>query len=92
MSRLTREKRHQRIADAEKRRQYRIAHGLEEPDQAGARDGPTPAAVDDQSPVAPGADRPQENDDCQEAAAAGENVYRDFEGRKRPVKKWLGIW
>jgi hypothetical protein len=74
-----REQRHRRIEDAEKRRQFRVAHGLEEPMEkdleksgAGAGEG---GGVDVQSPV---------------AAEGGEFV--DFEGKKRPVKKWLGIW
>ncbi|KAL1965547.1 hypothetical protein VTN77DRAFT_5631 [Rasamsonia byssochlamydoides] len=89
-SRLTREKRHRRIEDAEKRRQYRIAHGLEEPDQAGSRDGPK--MVDDQSPVAPGADQPEKNDPHTSEEPVGEDEFRDFEGKRRKVKKWLGIW
>lgn len=78
----TREKRRRRVDDAEKRRQYRVAHGLEEPnekDLAGA-DGKE-VAVDDQSPVA----KEQQGED-------DKNVYVDWEGNKRPVKKWLGIW
>ncbi|KKK13248.1 hypothetical protein P175DRAFT_0517814 [Aspergillus ochraceoroseus IBT 24754] len=87
----TREKRHRRIEDAEKRRQYRIAHGLEEPDAAEEAKGAE--AVDDQSPIAV---------DVAAASAAGVNAnvnenehageYVDWEGKKRPVKKWLGIW
>lgn len=67
-----REQRHRRIEDAEKRRQYRVAHGMEEPsekDQA--------KVADDQSPV---------------AAEAAEGEFVDWEGKKKPVKKWFGIW
>lgn len=74
-----REQRHRRIEDAEKRRQFRVAHGLEEPNEkdveksgAGQNGG---ESVDVQSPV---------------AGEGGEFV--DFEGKRRPVKKWLGIW
>ncbi|GFF50951.1 hypothetical protein IFM58399_08941 [Aspergillus lentulus] len=74
----TREKRLKRVEDAEKRRQYRIAHGLEEPDEKTER--PTAEVVDDQSPVAV------------DAPAVGAEEYVDWEGKKRPVKKWLGIW
>ncbi|KAH3028512.1 hypothetical protein KXW60_000117 [Aspergillus fumigatus] len=74
----TREKRLKRVEDAEKRRQYRIAHGLEEPNEKSERQ--TPEVVDDQSPVA--VDIP----------AVGPDEYVDWEGKKRPVKKWLGIW
>ncbi|OKL61263.1 hypothetical protein UA08_03193 [Talaromyces atroroseus] len=46
-SMIARENRHKRIEDAEKRRQYRIAHGLEEPEKAAS-----PVVEDDQSPIA----------------------------------------
>ncbi|KAJ5645245.1 hypothetical protein N7507_011256 [Penicillium longicatenatum] len=73
-----REKRHARIEDAEKRRQYRVAHGLEEPaEEKEAVDDQSPIAVDEQSPVA--------------VANQGEE-YVDFDGKRKPVKKWLGIW
>ncbi|RAL06533.1 uncharacterized protein BO97DRAFT_380203 [Aspergillus homomorphus CBS 101889] len=86
-SQLTREKRRQRVEDAEKRRQYRIAHGLEEAPEAeeGAAAAPVAAAgkeaVDEQSPVA--------RDVQVEGADA---TFVDWEGKRRPVKKWLGIW
>ncbi|KAE8363311.1 hypothetical protein BDV27DRAFT_130125 [Aspergillus caelatus] len=75
----TREKRHQRIEDAEKRRQYRIAHGLEEPTEEQGK--AETEVIDDQSPIAADAETKQ-----------GSGEYVDWEGKKRPVKKWLGIW
>jgi hypothetical protein len=90
-SMLTREKRHRRIEDAEKRRKYRIAHGLEEPDDADATEA---ANVDNPSPLAANAvdlDPQQQRNDPVVEGSTGEQ-YRDFEGRQRPVKKWLGIW
>lgn len=75
-----REQRHQRIEDAEKRRQFRVAHGLEEPteqDQERAAQQDEKQKQDEQSPI---------------AAAAEGGEYVDWEGKKRPVKKWLGIW
>ncbi|KAJ5380526.1 uncharacterized protein N7496_002954 [Penicillium cataractarum] len=83
-----REQRHRRVEDAEKRRQYRIAHGLEEaPEKEGATpaqagdDGQSPAAVDLVA-VTPAGD----------AAGVGGEEFVDWEGKKKPVKKWLGIW
>lgn len=68
-----REQRHRRIEDAEKRRQYRVAHGMEEPtEQDKEKQG---EKIDEQSPV---------------AVEGGEFV--DWEGKRKPVKKWLGIW
>jgi hypothetical protein len=89
---LTREKRHQRIEDAEKRRRYRIAHGLESPDEEGiALTKPTEGGqVDNQSPKA--ADIPEGDQSAEKIASAAEEEYMDFQGRKRPIKKWLGVW
>ncbi|KAJ6010827.1 hypothetical protein N7451_002239 [Penicillium sp. IBT 35674x] len=74
-----REKRHARIEDAEKRRQYRIAHGLEEP----AEEEKEQVVVDDQSPIAA---------DVATEGAPKQGEYVDFEGKRKPIKKWLGIW
>lgn len=68
-----REQRHRRVEDAEKRRQYRVAHGLEEPNEQEKKE----EVKDDQSPV---------------AAETGDGQFVDWEGKKKPVKKWLGIW
>ena len=75
-----REKRHARIEDAEKRRQYRVAHGLEEPAEEEKEEQ---AVVDDQSPIAV---------DVAPEGAAVQGEYVDFDGKRKPVKKWLGIW
>lgn len=84
-----REQRHRRVEDAEKRRQYRIAHGLEEEPKkkegeaaVEGVDGQSPVAVDVAADVA-GAGGV--------GAGAGEE-FVDWEGKKKPVKKWLGIW
>ncbi|KAL4781614.1 hypothetical protein BJX76DRAFT_11457 [Aspergillus varians] len=81
----TREKRRRRVDDAEKRRQFRVAHGMEEPSEAergeGGKEG-VQDVVDDQSPIAIEA----------QGLGQGEEGFVDWEGKKRPVKKWLGIW
>ncbi|KAJ5773002.1 hypothetical protein N7457_007898 [Penicillium paradoxum] len=69
-----REQRHRRIEDAEKRKQYRIAHGLEEAEQE-KKD----VEIDTQSPVAV-------------EGKEGTPEFVDWEGNRKPVKKWLGIW
>lgn len=74
-----REQRHRRVEDAEKRKQYRVAHGLEEAEPE--KKNEESKEVDLQSPVAAAA---------LEGAEGKEFV--DWEGNKRPVKKWLGIW
>lgn len=76
-----REQRHRRVEDAEKRRQYRVAHGLEEASEQDAQAQPQSVAqVDDQSPIA-GA-----------APVDGNAEFVDWDGKRKPVKKWLGIW
>lgn len=76
-----REQRHRRVEDAEKRKQYRVAHGLEEAEPEKKEEGGN--EVDSQSPVAAveGAE-----------GAEGAKEFVDWEGNKKPVKKWLGIW
>jgi hypothetical protein len=71
-----REQRHRRVEDAEKRKMYRVAHGLEEEDVK-QENGKKKEEVDVQSPV---------------AVEVGEGEFVDWEGKKRPVKKWFGIW
>lgn len=78
----TREKRKRRVEDAEKRRQFRVAHGLEEPSEEDQGQKGKEAEIDDQSPVAVEA----------QGQARGGEEYVDWEGKKKPVKKWLGIW
>lgn len=78
----TREKRRRRVEDAEKRRQFRVAHGLEEPSEEHQGQKEKEAEIDDQSPVAVEA----------QGQARGGGEYVDWEGKKKPVKKWLGIW
>ncbi|KAJ6008429.1 hypothetical protein N7540_012405 [Penicillium herquei] len=72
-----REQRHRRVEDAEKRKQYRIAHGLEE--------APETETVDDQSPIAV-------ESSTASAPQGKSDAYVDFEGNVKPVKKWFGIW
>lgn len=89
-SQLTRERRHRRVEDAEKRRQFRIAHGLEEPEKNGSTD-----VEDDQSPVAKDVDASSSSSSSSPSSSpqGSESLeYRDFSGQVRPVKKWLGIW
>lgn len=82
-STMTREKRLQRVEDAEKRKRYRVAHGLEEDDATSVATAQE-KEVDDQSPVAVDVDSKGQGQD--------QGTYVDWEGNKKPVKKWLGIW
>lgn len=85
---LAREKRLSQGQDMMKRRQYRVEHGLEEetherPSTLGEGQGVAAGTGDDQSPVAA---------EGEGEGGAGKEEYVDFEGKRRPVKKWLGIW
>lgn len=73
-----------------KRRQFRIEHGMEEETHerpsslgkdvgVGGDDGQSPVAVEGEG-------------DGRSGNGAGKEEYVDFEGKRRPVKKWLGIW
>jgi hypothetical protein len=86
-----REQRHRRVEDAEKRRQYRIAHGLEDaPEKEGVVSG---EMVDDgQSPVAVDVATAAAGDVAGVGGAGASQEFVDWEGKKKPVKKWLGIW
>lgn len=77
------EKRLQRFGDAQKRHQYRVAHGISE----GPLVGPEVDAFGDRAREAAAEAREEER-----KKGEGEEGYVDFEGRRRPVKKWLGIW
>jgi hypothetical protein len=84
-SMVARENRHKRVEDAEKRRQYRIAHGLEEPSKVAS-----PIVEDDQSPIAPPMAAAAETAAVAPEGAAQVAVVEG--GEKRAPKRWLGIW
>ncbi|PGH08508.1 hypothetical protein AJ80_07828 [Polytolypa hystricis UAMH7299] len=74
----TAERRKQNMGDVEKRKAYRRAHGLEKEEEAAEGEGQQ-VGGDGVVAVAGG-----------EGAAAAE--YADWEGRRKPIKKWFGIW
>lgn len=84
-----REQRHRRVEDAEKRRQYRIAHGLEEGPEK--KEGEAAAeGADEQSPVA--VDVATDVAGAGSVRAGADEGFVDWEGKRKHVKKWLGIW
>ncbi|EAS34071.3 uncharacterized protein CIMG_05095 [Coccidioides immitis RS] len=86
----TTEKRKRNVDDVQKRKEYRIAHGLEEPDVKPESDENSPQRNDadgEAGAVAVAASG------TREGGQPGEGeTYVDWEGKKRPVKKWFGIW
>ncbi|KAL8720487.1 MAG: hypothetical protein Q9225_002675 [Loekoesia sp. 1 TL-2023] len=103
----TAERRKKKVDDVEKRSRYRKAHGLDEdlgfedlPAKSHAKSvGPAlssqnlSAQVDSPSTgkAAPNAAEAQSKA-ASMAAQGDQSTYVDFEGRRRPVKRWLGIW
>lgn len=89
----TAERRRKKVEDVQKRSEYRKAHGMDKEEGLGgwtAREkgeemGPA-LRVEGQRVGADGAMGTTVRVD------EGETVYKDWEGRKKPVKKWLGIW
>lgn len=80
----TAERRKRKVDDVQKRSQYRKAHGLDQEEGFGGW-----SAKDSQSPVvAETAGEPI----LDVESGTGSATYSDWEGKKRPIKKWLGIW
>lgn len=103
VSEQTAERRRQKVADVRKRSEYRKAHGMDGGE--GMFGGWT--ARSDTEVMGPGLREgggevraPSPETTMELAKATVENVegkaeeatYVDFEGKKRPVKKWFGIW
>lgn len=85
----TTEKRKRNVDDVQKRKEYRIAHGLEEPDGTEREAQEKKAAVEGEVVAAVA------TAGAQDGGKLGEHedgTYVDWEGKRKPVKKWLGIW
>ena len=91
------------MEDVQKRNSYRIAHGLADENGQGLGGW---LAKSDNEVLSPGlkvdgaVGRPVGVEPGQEVETKGrvkngdgrESLNNDWEGRKKPVKKWLGIW
>ena len=96
----TAERRKKRVEDVEKRSKYRKAHGLENDQGFGGWTAKTDSELMGPAIKLGGAvGEPVKAEGAGQeqgvAATVGDgdpNTYVDFEGRKRPVRKWLGIW
>jgi hypothetical protein len=78
-SQETAERRKKNIDDVQKKNSYRKAHGIV--DEEGL--GPW-KPLEDRNALRHGAGMTD--------GSAAENTYVDWERKRRPVKKWLGIW
>ena len=100
----TAEKRKKDVEDVQKRSTYRRAHGLESDDSQGL--GGWTARSDEEvsspslrvdGPIIrkPALDIPNEHSESSTVTPHDDHkdsLYLDWEGKKKPVKKWLGIW
>jgi len=97
----TAERRRKSVEDVQKRALYRKAHGLDKEQGLG---GWTAKGDDEllgpavKSDARSGGDGVIASDVrangtvAVDGPKADKGVYVDFEGRRKPVKKWLGIW
>lgn len=103
----TAERRKKKVDDVQKRSRYRKAHGLEDERGFGgwtaksdaeslgpalpAPDSPAQTSAPSNDKISPEtAGAPSRGDSM--IAEDDRSSYIDFEGRRRPIKKWLGIW
>ncbi|KAL8920082.1 MAG: hypothetical protein Q9208_006435 [Pyrenodesmia sp. 3 TL-2023] len=98
------ERRKKKVDDVQKRSRYRKAHGLENDEGFGGWTAKTDAEL--LGPALPSQDIPDRIEgppadkivtnaadvEPKSVSLAAKDQYVDFEGKRRPVKKWLGIW
>lgn len=98
------ERRKRSVEDVQKRSTYRRAHGLESEDSQGL--GGWTARSDEETlgpslqvegpisrrPINAVSGEPAESDLAANSGDTTEAAYVDSEGRRKPVKKWLGVW
>jgi hypothetical protein len=95
----TADRRRRKVEDVQKMSEFRRAHGLETKWGEGEGLGGWTSKREGET-LGSGIDvEDRDEDEGKEVVGVGEGVvegekgvYRDWEGRKRPVKKWLGIW
>ena len=89
----TQERRKRELEDIQKRNTYRIAHGLKEANSQGMGAWTYKDSVDTgERSTAPDGIAGMASDESKASHRSRNKVYVDWEGNKRPVKKWLGIW
>ncbi|KAL8952155.1 MAG: hypothetical protein Q9222_001909 [Ikaeria aurantiellina] len=104
----TAERRKKKVEDVQKRSRYRRAHGLENEQGIGGWTAksnaeslgpavPTQALASENTMPAPENMANESVDGKMDQAVDRQggtepSTFLDFEGKKRPVKRWLGIW
>lgn len=90
ISAQTAERRRKKVEDVQKRAEFRKAHGMDSDEGFGGW-----TAKSDSERLGPALETGAAGAGAmvEERATADEKgVYTDFEGRRKPVRKWLGIW
>ncbi|KAG6991331.1 hypothetical protein G7Y79_00053g088140 [Physcia stellaris] len=94
-SQVVAEMRQKRLDDIEKRNAYRKAHGIKDPQGVwgfGRRLEYYDSKEDVEKAVGEVARAEDASPVTAEPAAVGKGEYLDFEGKRKPLKKWFGIW
>ncbi|MCJ1381531.1 hypothetical protein MMC17_004642 [Xylographa soralifera] len=99
ISAVTAERRKKKVEDVQKRAQYRKAHGLDKGEGLGQWTAKTdeemlgPSLKTDRAVgVEVGAGSGIGLGKAVDENVAQDNLYVDWEGKKKPIKKWFGIW
>ena len=92
-----REHRQRRVADAEKRRQFRVAHGMEdgrffELSNNSTSNSDAAAVTGEIEGGGEEVSQSQSQSQAKEKAQPVQEEYVDWEGNRTPVKKWFGLW
>lgn len=89
------EMRQKRLDDIQKRNAYRKAHGIKDPQGVwgfGRRLEYYDSKEDVEKEVGEVAQAGDASPVSTEPAVAAKGEYVDFEGKRKPLKKWFGIW
>ena len=86
--------RQRKIDDVRKRNAYREAHGIRDPQGVWSFGRRLEYYADKEDMEKHSGDTPQAEDASPVAAepTVGKGVYVDWEGKRKPIKKWFGIW
>ena len=94
----TAERRRKKLEDLQKRAAYRKAHGLEKPQGFGGwltkpdEESSVSVTMAGDTPATALATVESSGSTNERSVPQEKNAYVDWEGRRRPIKKWLGIW
>lgn len=83
------EKRLQKFGDAYRQHRYRVAHGIKDGPEIGPE---ADVFVDRKKAVEDKVQQKEEEKRMEREHEHEQGEYVDFEGNRKPVKKWLGIW